>query len=370
MRRAPSPSTDDEFDRGEGVADTARMTPCSLADLRRELDAAGLGQPAALKTYAKFLVLIAASFGLLFWIVSSELAWWEQVPAACLSGWLLTAAAMCGHDAAHGVTSDRPWVNSLLASLGFALLGGLSVNYWKHKHNVLHHPFVNLAQKDPDIEQSLLALSKRQHEKHGPLIRWLQCRVQAIAFWLGGAPLVVVDLRVTSIRYLVAELRKGQHRGSDLVDLVCVLAHYVIWLVLPLAFLGWQTVFLVYAISTPLLGVFLTLIFAPAHMPYPLVRESNDPLLLQLSSTRDFSTNRFLGFTLVGLNRQIEHHLAQKLNHFDLEKAAPIVRDYCARHGLPYHETGWLRALVDTSRQIHRGWSLDEVVLGESPSPR
>ncbi len=340
----------------------------SLAGLRRELSAAGLGQPAAVKTYAKFFLLVASSIVLLASITRFDVAWWAQAPAVCLSGWLLTAAAMCAHDGAHGVTSDRPWVNSLLASLGFALLGGLSVNYWKHKHNVLHHPFVNLARKDPDVQQSLLALSSRQHDEHGMLLRWLQRHFQEIGFWLLGAPLVVIDLRLASLRYLLGEILRGRQVGENLVDLAWVAGHYLLWLVFPLALVSGKAVLLTYGIGTPLMGFFLTLIFAPAHMSYPLAQESHDPFLLQLSSTRDFRTNRFFSFTLVGLNRQIEHHLAQKLNHFDLERAAPIVRDYCARHGLPYHETGWLRALVDTSRQIGRGWSVEEVVIG-SPAP-
>ena len=53
----------------------------------------------------------------------------------------------------------------------------------------------------------------------------------------------------------------------------------------------------------------------------------------------------------------------------DLAKAAPIVRAYCERHGLPYNETSWLRALLDTSAQIRHGWHLAEVVVDGGPVP-
>lgn len=341
----------------------------SLAELRREIKAAGLGEPAAARIYAKFLALVGVSLALLVGIVRESPPWWVAIPAAGLSAWLLTSAAMCGHDGAHGAASARAWVNDLLAWLAFALLGGLSVNYWKQKHNVLHHPFVNIARKDPDVQQSPLAMSSRQHEEHGGSVRFLQRHVQVAAFWILGAPLVAVALRVASLRYLVHEIQHGRRLRSNLVDLAWTLGHYPLWLLLPLAVSDWKTVLLVYAIATPLMGLFLAFIFAPAHMPYPLVAESSDPLLLQLSSTRNFRTLWFFRFTLIGLDHQIEHHVAQTLHHFDLARAAPIVRDYCARHGLPYNETGWLRALLDTSRQIHRGWRLAEIVVNGGSAP-
>lgn len=336
----------------------------SLAELRRELEAAGLGRPAAVRIFVKFLALTAAAAALLAAVLVADLPWWALALAAALSAWFLTAAIMCGHDGAHGAASSRDGVNSLLAHLGFSLLGGLSVNYWKHKHNALHHPNVNVAAKDPDIQQRLLALSARQHQEQGTLVRALQRNLQTLGFWLVGAPLLPVALRVKSLLYLLAELRAGRRARANLGDLAWCCAHYLMWLVLPLPFLGWPTTLLLYGVSTPLLGVYLACIFAPAHMPYPLVKETRDPLLLQLASTRDFSAGWFFRTTLIGLNRQIEHHLAQRLHHLDLERAAPIVRDYCRRHGLPYEETSWLRALIDTSRQLGRGWDVEEVVIG------
>jgi fatty acid desaturase len=341
--------------------------PC-LADIRDELRAAGLGHPAALRTFAKFSVLVALALGSLAWVAANPgVSLLVRAPVALLATWFLTSAAMCGHDGAHGATSHRGWVNTLLGQLGFTLLGGLSVTYWRHKHNALHHPNVNVAMKDPDVEQGLLALSTRQHVKRGPLVRYLQKRIQAPVFWLVGAPLVLVDLKITSIRYVLTELAKGRGRRAPLLaDLAWIVAHYVAWLVLPLAFLPLATVLAVYALCTIVPGFHLAFIFSPAHVPYPLVKEFHDPLRLQLASTRNLRTNWFFRATLIGLDRQIEHHLAPMLPHFELGKAAPIVRAYCARHGLPYQETGWFRALLDTHAQVRDGWRIDEVVVGAS----
>lgn len=337
----------------------------SLAALRDELKEAGLGEPNALKTYAKFAFLSSCAFGLLgMALFLPGLEWWAQAPLGTVALWFLTAAAMCGHDGAHNATSKHAWLNTLLAQIGFTFFGGLSVTYWRNKHNILHHPQVNVAHKDPDVEQGLLALSVRQHREQGPVVRWLQRHAQPIGFWGFGAPLVVVDLKVTSLRYVFGRLIEGKRPGEHLADLAWIVAHYAFWLGVPAVFFPIGKVFLVYGLATVLFGFFLAFIFAPAHIPYPVVSESHDPLLLQLMSTRNFRTNWFFRQTLIGLDHQIEHHLAPRIPHHELGRAAKIVQAYCARHGLPYHETSWLRAIWDTHVQVRDGWRIDEVVVG------
>jgi fatty acid desaturase len=342
---------------------TSTPTPPSLAGVLQELRAAGLGAPAPLRVFGKFVGLVAVAFALLAIVVQPELTPFVRAPLAALACWLLASAAMCGHDGAHGAASSRPWQNSLLAHAGFAFLGGLSVGYWKYKHNSLHHPRVNVALEDPDVQQGLLALSSRQHATQGSFVRLLQRHFQASVFWLVGAPLVMVDLKVTSLWFVARGLWSGNRRREHLVDLAWLTAHYLAWLALPVLVFPWAKVFALYAFITVLPGVFLAAVFAPAHVPYPLVAESRDPLLLQLSSTRNFRTNWFFRFTLIGLDHQVEHHLAPTLPHFQLPQAAEIVRAYCSRHALPYHETSWARALWDTTVAVREGWRTAEIVV-------
>lgn len=349
----------------ETTSPTTSKSP-SLVELRDELRAAGLGRPAPVATFAKFFVLLACALSGFAWVaLSPEVSLLVRIPVGVLAGWFLTGAAMCGHDGAHAATSHSPFLNTLLAQMGFTLLGGLSVMYWRHKHNSLHHPNVNVGRKDPDVEQALLSLSTRQYAAQGRIVRFLQRTFQGPGFWMFGAPLVLVDLKVTSIRYLFAALKQGKNPGAHLYDLGWIVAHYAFWIGLPLLVLPLSSVLVGFALLTVMSGFFLTAIFAPAHMPYPVVKEFSDPLLLQLTSTRNLRTNWFFRQTLIGLDMQVEHHLAPTLPHFDLPRASEIVRDYCKRHGLPYHETNWLRALVDTHVQVRDGWRIDEVVVGE-----
>lgn len=336
----------------------------SIAALMQELRAAGLGSPAPLRVFAKFFALVGCAFAVLAVAIRDPaLGPFVRAPLVALGCWLLASAAMCGHDGAHGAASSRSWQNSFLAQAGFTFLGGLSICYWKYKHNSLHHPRVNVALEDPDVQQGLLALSSRQHAGHPAFIRFLQRHFQAPVFWLIGAPLVMVDLKLTSLWFVARGLLSGNRRSEYLVDVAWLVAHYVGWLVIPSFFMPFTTVLALYAVTTVLPGIFLAAVFAPAHVPSPLVAESNDPLRLQLSSTRNFRTNWFFRFTLIGLDHQVEHHLAPTLPHHQLGRAAVIVRAYCARHGLPYQETSWARALWDTTKSVRDGWRTAEVVI-------
>lgn len=336
----------------------------SLAGILQELRAAGLGSPEPSRIFGKFLAIVACAFLMLgLALLGTELTPLARIPVAALGCWLLASAAMCAHDGAHGAASPRPWQNSLLAHAGFTLLGGLSVGYWRYKHNSLHHPRVNVALEDPDVQQGLLALSSRQHAGHGSFVRLLQRHFQAPVFWLIGAPLVMVDLKLTSLWFVARGLWSGHRLRQHAGDLVWLTAHYAAWLGLPLLVLPWTVVLTAYAVTTVLPGVFLAAVFAPAHVPYPLVAECTDPLRLQLSTTRNFRTNWFFRLTLIGLDHQVEHHVAPTLPHFQLARASEILRAYCARHGLPYHETSWARALWDTTTSVRDGWRTAEVVV-------
>src|SRR6218665_3228043 len=80
--------------------------------------------------------------------------------AAALLLWLLMALAIAGigmsvmHDANHGAYSNSKRLNHWLG-LTINLLGG-SVFNWKLQHNVLHHTYTNIMDKDNDIDDKLV----------------------------------------------------------------------------------------------------------------------------------------------------------------------------------------------------------------------
>src|SRR5437868_5050751 len=109
-------------------------------------------------------------------------------------------------------------------------------------------------------------------------------------------------MKFSGVRHSV---KNAWSRPKAGVDLVFLAFHFALWLGLPPLFgVSWPMTLLLYAATTSLGGVYLTLIFAPAHMTTPLVKEYRDSLLLQLATTRNFTTNAVLRFSLIGLDQQ------------------------------------------------------------------
>jgi fatty acid desaturase len=83
-------------------------------------------------------------------------------------------------------------------------------------------------------------------------------------------------------------------------------------------------------------------------MPHPTGAE--DFLRKQVLTSRNVRGGRIVDVALGGLNHQIEHHLFPAMPRANLRRAQPIVRQYCAEHGVPYHETGFFESYREVAR--------------------
>jgi fatty acid desaturase len=55
-----------------------------------------------------------------------------------------------------------------------------------------------------------------------------------------------------------------------------------------------------------------------------------------------------------GLNYQVEHHLFPSMPRPNLKRAQPLVRDFCARHGVRYTETSLLGSYATVVRYLNQ----------------
>jgi fatty acid desaturase len=159
-------------------------------------------------------------------------------------------------------------------------------------------------------------------------------------------------LHVASVRALLGRTADGRyatpvrHRAVEGLLLALHAAGYLglLFAVLPpgkaLAFV---------AVHQGLWGLYMGCAFAPNHkgMPMPRAGEELDFLRKQVLTSRNVRGGWFVDVALGGLNYQIEHHLFPNMPRGNLRRARPIVRAYCAEHGVPYVETG----LVESYRQ-------------------
>jgi len=322
------------------------------AELRRRvrihLETTGRPARGLAAMYAKTAVLglwLAGSYLLL--VFAADRAW----QAALLSVSLGLAAAGIGmnvqHDGSHGSYSPHPRVNRVMA-FTLDLLGGSSY-VWKHKHNVLHHTWPNVAGVDDDIDTGGLArLSPAQPRRR-------LHRFQHLYMWpLYG--LLAVKWHLFDDFAALATGRLGGQRlprpgGADLLTLVAGKLAFAAWAFgLPLLRHPASTVVLVYLASAAVVGLTLSVVFQLAHcVPEAITAPEHSAswAVCQVESSVDFAReSRLLGWYLGGLNFQIEHHLFPQLCHLHYPGIAPLVEATCRDFGVSYHARPTFRAAL------------------------
>jgi fatty acid desaturase/RNA polymerase-interacting CarD/CdnL/TRCF family regulator len=330
------------------------ITTAELQVLRGELVANGMFEHRTAETAMKLVLLLLALGAVLAGIVL--LPWWCGLFLVPLAAVPAVTAAMIGHEAAHGSFAASPRNNELVLHLVFPLFGGLGAQYWKHKHNHLHHGHPNILGRDPDVNVWPMALSSEEHARSGPLRRWVQRNLQGYLFW----PLTLLlafTMRIDTWSYVWSRARS---RGFDRalgIDLACLVGHYSLWLAAPMLWFGVWPVLLVYAGLWATSGLLLALVFAPAHIGLPVMAIGRGGgWQQQLDTTRNLAMPGWLSWFFVGLDHQVEHHLFPRIPHQNLGRASRIVAPWCAQVGAPYHSIGYAASIRHVTRHVRISW--------------
>lgn len=327
-----------------------------LGSLRQELRLAGVFDHREVRSWLKFALLVGGTAACL--VTISLFGWVAAVALVPVCAVLCTAAAMMGHEGSHRSTSKSPSRNALMAYLAFPVLSGLSILYWREKHDRLHHGHPNVEGVDPDIRPFPFASTKGTHEKCGPKERWFQRYFQKWAFW-PMSTLMALGMRRSSLVFLYNWRKRHRVTREWWMDVGALVAHYSIWLLIPSLIWGPLVAFLIYSSIWAGVGVFLALVFLPAHVGLPIVREQNKDWVHQLETTRNLEMPRFISYFFIGLDYQVEHHLFPKIPHQNIRKAAAITRSWCERHGIPYLSEPYHHALADAARFMANAWDRD-----------
>ncbi len=241
--------------------------------------------------------------------------------------------------------------------IAFPVFGGVSAKYWHWKHDIKHHAYPNVADTDPDILLWPMASTADEYRRSSAPRRWFQIRLQGAAFW-PLCHMLVWSMRGSTLAFLY---RNGRDKGYDKswwVDVGCLTLHVTCWLVLPTIFFGPWALALYAAIWT-LVGITLSVVFAPAHIGMPVVTRPKDIIRLQFETTRNLNLPFGLSFFFIGLEYQIEHHLFPKIPHQKLGRAAEITEAWARRNNVPYHRIDYFAGLADTTRFMSKSWDYE-----------
>ena len=257
------------------------------------------------------------------------------------------------HDGAHNAAANSRFLNRFWASTLDAI-GGSSY-FWKWKHNVLHHGFVNVDGFDDDISLGVLGRLSPDQRRF-----WFH-RYQHVYLWtcypLLGIKWHLFDdwLRLFTGKF--GDYQVPKPKGRDLTKLIAMkVTSYTIAIVIPMLLYGWQIALIGYLLTLGVAGFTMSIVFQLAHVVEGskfTVGDDSGAIREywgrhQVESTMNFASGiPGVVYILGGLNYQIEHHLFPSVCHVHYPMISRIVRSTCQRHGVRYRsDSGVLRPLL------------------------
>jgi fatty acid desaturase len=321
----------------------------SFDELSTRVRQAGLMAPRTdyylLKITANLLLLAACWAAL---IVGGD-TWWQLVTAVVLA-LAFVQTGFIAHDVGHNQISKARRPRRILGLLHMNLLVGVSYGWWVNHHN-RHHNNPNNLDEDPDtLRRPVIFDVDELPKKATSAFRRFVIRFQSVMFFvLLGHEAV----RVRAAGFMAA--RAGALRSAAL-ELALVVAHVAGYLVVVFTVLspGLAVVFVV--LNQIVLGLYLGGVFAPNHKGMAVYRSDTelDWMHRQVLTSRNIRPSRLVDFLYGGLNYQIEHHLFPAMPRVNLGRVRPIVRDYCAEHGIPYCEVSMAASYREVARYLGR----------------
>ncbi|TVU34111.1 hypothetical protein EJB05_15939, partial [Eragrostis curvula] len=326
------------------VADFSRA---GLFDRKGHGCAASLCAMAALLAGAVWLVLATAS-------VAAHMA------AAVMLGFLWMQSGFLGHDSGHYVAMPNRALNRAVQVVAGNCVAGISIGWWKRNHNA-HHIACNSLDHDPDVQHMpLFAVSPRLFASlTSAFYRHRVMRFDAAARFLVSYqhwtfyPVMCVaraNLFAQSLLLLTDARTRVPGRAAELAGVAVFWAWYP-WLVSRLPGGHWERAAFV-LLSFAVTGIqhvqfCLNHFSAGTYVGRP---RGDDWFQKQTRGTLDVDCPPWMDWFHGGLQFQVEHHLFPRLPRCHLRRVAPVVRELCRKHGLPYQSCGF-RTLRDAAMQ-------------------
>jgi fatty acid desaturase len=322
------------------------MPSQEYAELKRRVIDAGLLEQQPRAATAAILINFAL-FGLCLALFAWAGSAWLILLAAVFLSFISGQFGFVMHEAGHRQLFRQPWLNTAIGLVHANLLLGISYGYWVRKHNQ-HHAHPNDVDCDPDIDIPIVAFAPAQVQTKQGLARWI-VKYQAFLF----VPLLCLEatsLQLYALYILVTD--PPRRRGLEL-SLIAV--HWLLYLGLPLYFLGVWPMLLIVLVRQSLSGLYLASVFAPNHKGMLVVDAQTDLDFLrrQVLTSRNIRSHPWTDIWYGGLNYQIEHHLFPAVPRHQLRALQHIVKAFCAERGISYHEVSMLRSYREILQYLH-----------------
>jgi len=311
--------------------------PDNFEVLRAEVKEAGLLERVPQRGMIEMAGIIIALVALY-----STLTLWNPYLLALAMTIIATRAVFVSHDILHLQYFKSKKLSFRLSYPFSAIILSNSSSWWDYKHNVNHHTYCNIIEKDEDIRALNGTFTNEKHRGTNPFI----AKYKHIIFW-GAMFFMNYAFVIQSYNFVIKRKLWG--------ELALMLLHWpIIWGTM-FYILPFGDALTVYLVHNALASVWLAFGFITNHLGCEVLEEKEAKdiswLELQMRGSRSLKGGWLTHWFYGGLNTQIEHHLFPKAPRFNLLKVQEITKNFAKKHNIFYFETTPLEAYV----QINEG---------------
>lgn len=267
---------------------------------------------------------------------------WNPILLGLFMTLVFTRAVFVSHDILHLQYFKDKKLSFKLSYIYSAITISNSSSWWDYKHNVNHHTWCNVVEKDEDI-RALDGAFTPNNKGNSPFLK----KYKHIIFW-GAMFFMYPAFIAQSYKFVITrKLYK---------ELALMLLHWpIIWGTL-FYILPFSDALIVFGTLYVTLSVWLSYGFITNHLGCEVftLEESRDLswMELQMRGSRSLSGGAFIHWFYGGLNTQIEHHLFPKAPRFNLLKVQKMTKDFAKKYNMKYFETTPIEAYVQINDAI------------------
>ncbi len=310
---------------------------------------------------AKMLLIIVICGGAYWVSLWQQNAWLFALSYAVFIVSSMFLAINAVHDASHNAFFKQAWANRLLNRLITVPLG-LDPDCWRVRHVIFHHAHINVEGYDLDIEENGV-LRQTPFQRWKPFMRMQRFYWPLVAAMTFPYIIWVFDWQDRAGMTRVAHKMSRSGAQGWGIFLFTKLMHVLIALVIPIAIcqsmgIGWGTVLLVYLLSQMFSSFLFVMLILGTHWAkakfYQAPEEGGLPhgwYYHVFSTSFDwYTTPRWFGYWLGGINLHLTHHLFPNWSHRHYPALAQIIADTVAKHGMEYHSLSLSELLASQQR--------------------
>ena len=312
--------------------------PDNFDELKAEVRAAGLLDRVPVRGTIEMIGIIVALI-----VVLSTLGQWNPFLLGLMMTIIATRAVFVSHDILHLQYFKSKKFSFKLSYPFSALIISNSSSWWDYKHNVNHHTYCNIIEKDEDIRALDGAFTNDKYRGNSEFLK----KHKHLVFW-GAMFFMNYAFIAQSYNFVIKRKLWGE---LGLMLLHWPLIWGTIFYVLP-----FTDALIVYLFHNALASVWLAFGFITNHLGCEVFEEKDAKkfswMELQMRGSRSLKGGMFVHWFYGGLNTQIEHHLFPKAPRFNLLKVQEMTKKFAKKHDIFYFEATPIQAYVQINEAL------------------